>query len=244
MENDIDNSTEMQPPARKKAGFKHIFLVLRRPSQTFYHIADAGHAWLYPVLVLIVLIFVGMLVSSGNSGDQASIEEDLGLLSQSEQTIAYIIGITFIIIIGPPLYFLVAVVIPSLVFMFFGNFVMERQLGFRNYLNVTAFALCPIIILEIINLLVKLVTGGNTIAFNPDIFLPTELQATFIGYWLAYFSIFNIWVLVLLTIGLATILEKSRGRVALWLIPLFLAFATVSSTIIASLENFVSNYRL
>jgi len=242
MEDNIDNQIDSNLPAGNKAGFKHVFLVLRHPTETFRTVADAGHAWLYPFLIVIVLLLIGYVFGSAHYNEDASVVSDLALLSDSEQNVLFVVTLIALLIFGPPIYFLLAYVIPSAIFMFFGNFVFERHLRFKQYLNITAYALAPTIVLALINLIVMLSTGGQSISFSPASLLPVDFQTTFIGYWLSMFSLFNIWIIALLILGLSTILEQTRLHTGFWLIPLFLAFATCSAFIFSFVGRFAQDY--
>ena len=242
MEDSIDNTGEAHIPPGIKVGFKQVFTVLRKPTRTFYLVADAGRAWQFPFMIFALVLIIGMILGIVYSDEPPDYGGDFALMSEGEQNALQIVGIIMAFLFVPPSYLLFAYIVPSWIFMLFGNQLMERHLGFRNYLNITAFALSPLIIREIINILTMLITGREIFSYSPQIFLPVELHTSFLGFWLANFSLFTIWILSLLTIGLATVLETTRARIILWLIPLFLAFATAESLFFSYIQRFGQDY--
>jgi len=214
-----------QPEKKKKASFKSVFEVLFAPTATFYHVRDAGHAWFFPFIIVVLTILLSMIVPDANIDNAQNIDDELSMLGGEYQSALMAIGIVFVVILIPLGVGLVWYVIPSLVFMLFGNYLFERRAKFIHIINTTVYATCPVIIQNMIGTIIAVTIGRNIIEFSPAVFLPVELHESFLGLWLSSLNLFSIWVVILLIIGLSGLFEHSRAKTSAWIIPLYL-FAT------------------
>lgn len=227
---------------KKRGGLIHVFEILHSPARTFEHIIDAGHAWIYPSVFLAIILDIGIILSVPFMREH--MQETLALFPSSgigaEQLM--IIALVFSLFFTPLITFLLAYIIPSAIYMFFGNFVFECRAGFRQVLNVTAFASIPFIVGRLLERVISGFGGPDWISFGPAMLLSAEFQNTFLGLWLGMFDLFLIWQVVLTIIGLSMLYGHTRFKTAAWLIPLYLAAYTFFALASSYMQRFVSEW--
>lgn len=238
----MENQPGENYEVKKRAGFTHVFEILYSPGRTFEHVIDAGHAWLYPALLLAVILDIGIILSIPLIQEQ--MRESLALFpnsgSASEQLMIGIL--VFSLFLTPLIAFLLAYIIPSSIYLLFGNFVFESRAGFRQALNITAFASMPFIIGRLLESVISGFGGLDWFSFGPAMLLPPEFQNTFLGLWLGMFDIFLIWQIALTIIGLSMLFRHTRMKTAAWLIPLYLAACTFFALVGSFMQRFASEW--
>jgi hypothetical protein len=212
---------------KKKAGFLQVIEVLYSPKKTFLQVMDAGHSWIFPFILFSVILAVAFISGIPEMEQQSQELAPLGLSQENVSAFMTAFTIIFSIIIAPIVVIIGIYLIPSLVSMFFENFVLAGSAGLRQVMNVIAFAAVPLSIGFLISSAVSFISGVPGFSFSPQIFLPESMRATFLGMWLGIFNLFSIWGIVLSILGLAALYHHRPGTTAAWLIPLYLAGYTL-----------------
>jgi hypothetical protein len=238
----LENQHGENLDVKKRAGFIHVFEILYSPTRTFEHVISAGHAWLYPALLLAIILDIGIILSVPFIQEQ--MQETLALFPNggvgSEQLV--IVMLVFSLFFTPLIVFLPAYIIPSSIYLFFGNFVFEGRARFRQVLNATAFASMPFIVGRLLESVISGFGGLDWFSFGPAMLLPAEFQNTFLGLWLGMFDLFIIWQIVLTIIGLSVLYRHTRAKTAAWLIPLYLAAYTFFALAGSFIQRFASEW--
>jgi hypothetical protein len=212
---------------KKKAGFLQVVEVLYAPRRTFQRVMDAGHAWVYP-FIFFSIVFAIVFISQIPNMEQESQDFTLvGISEQSANALMAAFTIIFSVIIAPLVVLIGIYLIPSLIYMFFENFILAGHAYLRQVMNITAFATVPISIGTLLASAITFSTGIQYFSFSPQVFLPESMRTTFLGMWLGVFGLFTIWAIILTIIGLAALYRHNAGRTAAWLIPLYLAVSTL-----------------
>jgi len=238
----LENQPGENLEVKKRAGFIHVFEILYSPTRTFEHVIGAGHAWFYPALLFAIILDIGIILSIPFMQEQ--MRESLTLFPGSgigsEQFV--IVMLLFSLFFTPLIAFLLSYIIPSSVYLFFGNFVFEGRARFRQVLNVTAFASLPFIVGRLLESVISGLGGLDWFSFGPAMLLPAEFQNTFLGLWLGIFDLFIIWQIVLTIIGLSVLYGHTRAKTAAWLIPLYLTTYTFFALAGSLIQRFVSEW--
>lgn len=226
---------------KKKAGFFQIVEVLYSPRNTFQRVMDAGHAWIFPFIffsIVLAVIFISQMPKMQNQS------QDLALVGMSQENVTAIMSIfaiIFSLIIAPLIILIGILLIPSLIFMFFENFILAGRSRLRQVMNITAFASVPMAIGSLITAAIVYFTGVQSFSFSPQILLPEALRTTFLGMWLGMFGLFAVWTLILTIIGLSELYHHNASRTTAWLVPLYLAVTTLITFLGSLAEKLSSN---
>ena len=111
------------------------------------------------------------------------------------------------------------------------RFVMEGKAHFATVLNVVAFSSVPAGLRELIRIPLMMAEGSLDIFFSPAALTGT---ASMSGYALNLLDLFDLWIIALLIVGVATIGNGSRARAAGLVIPLWVVFSLLKIGIKAS----------
>ena len=238
----MDEPFEEIGEGKKKAGIFSVFEVLYSPSRAFRQIIDAGHAWIYPAIIFALILEMGIIMEIPLLQEQ--IAEPAMLLPEGEKISESIIIITivFISIFLLPIGFFAIYIVPSLIYIFIGNFVFEGKAGFRQVLNVTAYASIPYLIGNFLANTISSIMRMEFFTFNPSVLFPAEMQATFLGIWLGMFNPLLIWQVALTIIGLSLLYNHTKAKTAAWFIPLYLAFYTFFALVFSLLGKFAEDW--
>jgi hypothetical protein len=225
---------------RKKAGLRQVVEVMTSPTNAFRSIVESGHVWLYPFVLLSLIMIFSMLVQL--PAVDSTTEESVLLGMDQESLDAAIKVMTYIFIfVFVPIISLVIIVIPALIYMFFESFVLGGRADYRQVLNVTAYALMPSALGIILTSIISWVFQVPEFSFSPAIFLTEGMRQTFMGSWLGIFDVFTVWTLILTTIGLSILYGHSRLSTAAWLFPLYLVVFTFFALFGSFMEIFSSD---
>jgi hypothetical protein len=238
----LENQSGENREVKKRSGFIHVFEILYSPTRTFEQVIESGQAWLYPAILFGIILDIGIILSIPFMQEQ--MREALLLFPNSgiasEQLV--IVMLAFSLFFTPLIAFLLAYIIPSSIYLFFGNFVFEGRAGFRQILNVTAFASMPFIVGRLLESVISGFSGLDWFTFGPAMLLPAEYQNTFLGHWLGMFDVFIIWQIALTIIGLSALYRHTRAKTAAWLIPLYLAAYTFFALATSFMQRFASEW--
>ncbi|HDS01797.1 MAG TPA: hypothetical protein ENO22_11075 [candidate division Zixibacteria bacterium] len=225
---------------RRKAGLRQVAEMLTSPTSAFRSIVESGHVWLYPFVVLSLVLVLSMLVQLPAVDDAAQESVLLGMDQEKLDAAITVMAYVFIFIFVP-IFALAAIVLPALIFMFFENFVLGGRADYRQVLNVTAYAFMPSALGIILTSIISWAFQVPEFSFSPAVLLTEEMRHTFMGNWLGIFNVFTIWSLLLTTIGLSVLYGHSRVRTAAWLFPLYLVVFTFFGLFGSFMESFSSD---
>jgi hypothetical protein len=225
---------------RKKAGLRQVVEVMTSPTNAFRSIVESGHVWLYPFVLLSLIMIFSMLVQLPALGDTAEEPVLPGVDQESLDTAIRVMTYIFIFVFVPVIA-LSTIVISALIYMFFESFVLGGRADYRQVLNVTAYALMPSALGIILTSIISWVFQIPEFSFSPAIFLTEEMRQTFMGNWLGIFDVFTVWSLVLTMIGLSVLYGHGRLRTAAWLFPLYLVVFTFFALFGSFMERFSSD---
>lgn len=226
---------------KKKAGFFQIVEVLYSPRKAFQTVMDAGHAWVFPFIffsIILAVIFISQIPQMENQSQDFAL---VGMSQENVTTVVSIFTIIFSAIIAPLIVLIGILLIPSLVYMFFENFILAGHSRLRQVMNITAFATVPMAIGSLLTSAIVYSTGIQSFSFSPQVFLPEAMQTTFLGMWLGIFGLFTIWTIILTIIGLAELYHHNVSSTAAWLIPLYLSVSTLIIFLGSLAEKLSSN---
>jgi Yip1 domain len=234
----IDLNQEKKP----RAHFGHVIGVITAPGKTFSHVIDAGHAWIYPFILISIIMLFGIFLENTTIQREAFETLPLGVNGSINMEVIFIISLIITSIFTPIIIFLVLYMIPALIYLFFGNFIFEKKIKFRQTLNIAAYSGVPFIVGSLVGTFMVGLGGNANISFSPAAFLPIEMHHAFIGMWLGIFDLFAIWQIFLAITGLSILFQHTKMKVASWLIPLYLVVYTFAIMMLSFMRNFVSEW--
>lgn len=222
------------------------------PSKTFADIRRSASWWLpFLLSVIIGLAFAYSVdrqigfeqVAQANVNRSAQMQDRMATLSdaQRQQMLHTIATSTRIISYAYPFVaFIVALIVAGILMVSF-NLGLGASAPYKQYLAVWFYASLPFVIKYLLAAIVIFAGAGaeqfdmrNPVGTNIGWYLTDAPQ------WLRTLcssaDIFTIWVVVLLTIGCATIAKISRGRAAIVVVGWWL-FIIVAGTVVAGVQG-------
>lgn len=214
---------------------QRLYLIVADPGRAFHGLAESRWAWVLPVLIVSLLMVappqlmpelylerqeqaLDRMIDGGLLNEEQAFEarqrfEESG--ERSAGTIATQMSL------GVVMQFILRYILTAAILLAGLRFVMEGGARFATVLNVVAFSSVPAALREIIRTPLMLSEGSLDIYFSPAALTGTS---TLSGYTLSLIDLFDLWILALLILGLASIGNISRGRAAGLVIPLWIVF--------------------
>ncbi len=218
--------------------WERLWLLLRAPDHAFRGV-DRGISWLYPILVVSLLIAgaphvlhrlhideqregIGRLLDDGLLTEEQAQNAWTRLDEALESRSAGKIAIQMLLAIATQ--FLIRFVFPAALLLIGVRFVMEGKARFVAVLGALGWASVPAGIRILIRTPFCALQGSLDIYFGPAA-LPGVDPDTVGGYALTLLDVFDIWILALLITGISSVGGLSRGRAAGLVLPLWLVYS-------------------
>jgi hypothetical protein len=225
---------------------RRMLLVITQPTAAFQGLESARLAWLLPaVLVALLTVISPQLMPDLLMERQESMIEDLidrQLLNEEQamdarQRLEEQMGnrtagkVLLQMLLGVVSQVVLRYILPAALLLAGVRFVMEGRASFSAILGALAYSAVPAGIREIIRTPLQLAEGTLDIHFGPAALTGTHSVS---GYALGLLDFFDLWIVVLLIIGIATVGPISRGRAAGLVLPLWILFSAAKIALKAS----------
>ena len=217
-------------PAQGLTQMQRVIDTFTAPSKTFADIKRGNRSWWLPLIIYAVIGYALFAVVANRIGMQQVVENQIHLDPKAEARMAqappaqretgYRISlyITEAVFAAGPVFALVGAAVLSLVLWGTINFVFGGKSSFSSIFAVMMYAWLPTTIKSILGI-ITILSGMAPESFNVKNMAPTNLGA-FLDpietnkalYTLATsVDIINIWIMVLVSIGIATVAGVKRG---------------------------------
>jgi hypothetical protein len=225
---------------------RRMLLVITQPTAAFRGLATSRLAWLLPALLVALLTVISpqLMPDLLMERQEAMIEDliDRQLLSEEQamdarQRLTDQVGdrttgkVLLQMLLGVVSQVVLRYILPAALLLAGVRFVMEGRAGFSAVLGAVAYSAVPAGIREIIRTPLQLAEGTLDIHFGPAALTGTH---TLGGYALGLLDFFDLWIVVLLIVGIATVGPLSRGRAAGLVLPLWILFCLAKIALKAS----------
>lgn len=208
------------PQEKPSNPFSRIVGVLFSPSQTFADIARKPD-WVVPLLLLLVVSYISVFTITGkvdfNSAYREQMEAQHMPADQQERAMRFASAIGKSVMYVAPFLGIGGLVVAAAL-MFLGLRMVGGQLTFLQALSVTAYAWMPHVLAGIIGIVVGMtrktigVEELQTLVHSNPAFLVHMKTNPMLFNFLSSLDLFTVWVIVLLTIGLAIAGKVSKAK--------------------------------
>jgi hypothetical protein len=234
-------------PGGRPSPIRRMALVFIRPTEAFRGLLHDRWSWLTPAILISTWMSLApqVLYDLQYERQQAALESliEHGVLNeeqahQAQQRIAddaedrgpvrVIQQVLLSVVSSLAFRFL----LPSALLLAGLRFALGRSVRFPTVLAVLSYSALPAALREIIRTPLQYAKGSLDVYFGPAAWVGHT--RTLGAYALGMLDLFDLWVLVLLTVGLAEVGGVSRGRAAALVVPLWLVFVLLRLGIKAS----------
>jgi hypothetical protein len=207
----------------------YLLSVLTSPTATFQRLKEEKGGWFLPMTVLIILSLVGVwLITPVTVAmiDQQLLKNPVGDagLEQFTRTGA-IVGAYVGAVVGTPVQIFVGALLLLLL-----NLIVTGEATYKQLVKVVLFSKVPVMISLLITGILARATNATSlfdIGLNAGSFV--EDKTSILYGVLALIDPFAIWGLVLLIIGTAVMTERSRGKIAAWIVSVWVVISLITA---------------
>lgn len=216
------------------AALRRIPAVFTRPGAAFTGFTPKDTAWIFPaVLLTLLLVLPAQTVLRPLYLDQQQVMMDQmvekGILTEEkahevaravEEQKAHPkpVALLWQTILGMVLQIALRIVLPAALLLAGAVFVMEARTTFAPLLGVMAYGSLPAGVRELVRAPLQLAKGSLDVYFSPAVLTGTQGLG---GFALNLLDLFDIWILVLVILGVSTVTGMTRGRAAGLVLPLW-----------------------
>lgn len=207
--------------------FGRIVGIFTSPGKTFEAIKEKPN-WLSPAIIL-VLIYLGLALPTQDvilkdSANQTRIQlekqnvpaDQIGPAMERSKTITKIM-----IFVGPVVGSVVVFLILGAIWLLVSNIILGGNATYSQMLGVTIYKDFIVVLAMLIKLPIILAKQTMDIHFSLATFLPDSEQATFLYKLLSKVELFNIWIIIVLSIGIGVISNAGTKKTWPWVVSIF-----------------------
>jgi hypothetical protein len=227
--------TQTAPSEAGPGTLRRMVLVFTRPAEAFRGLQQSRWSWLVPATLVCLLMSLApqFLHELQYERQQATLDAliERGVLSEAQghdarQRIADDAAargpgrVAQQVLLGLVASLAFRFVLPAALLLAGLRFVLERNTRFPVVLATLSFAALPAGLREILRTPLQHAKGSLDVYFGPAALVGHTRSVG--AYALSLLDLFDLWVLALLTVGLAEVTGAPRGRVAGLVVPLWL----------------------
>lgn len=207
---------------------KNLITIFTSPGETFERIRDKKMAWILPTIIALILGLVSISLQMPylkEVSKQSMMATGNIDAAQAEQMAGFTVTISYVIaIIGPLIMiFLVALLLVLL------NLIVRGEGKYLQFVNVAAFANLPTVVGALLTAVLLVVMDAQSLS---DVNLSLgALVADKTGTMYRVLSLINpftIWGLYLYIVGTATMMKRSRKKIAIWIVIVWLIYSFIT----------------
>ncbi len=180
--------------------------VLYAPEKTFRELDENGLKSPWPMLVTLMLLSTLISVVAAPVYMQAFQAQAAQMqnIPTPEPKFFYIRAL-----LSGLIFFPLILLIEALVYHIFAP-LADADSSYSDVFQVVVYSSVVTVIAQLLSVIIMAATGSSTVMFSPAVFLPRErVMATFFGRFLSQLSIFSIWSVYIIGVGIAV---KGRTR--------------------------------
>jgi hypothetical protein len=232
------------PEEKTMGGFSKILNIFFEPKKVFESLKTKP-AWLVPFIIIVLISIVSMYltypfimsdtIAKIRANEKIPDEQKEIIVSRMEGNTKPPWWQVALAPVGVLIYFLIV----SGILFFVGNVLLGGDSPFRKIFSVYLYSSLVAIPAAIIKIPLALAKKTGEIQTSLALFLSPDMKETFIYRFFAHFDIFNIWMIILVSLGLAvmynfTVKKSFTAVFALWLL-----WAIVSSSLAGLFGGFM-----
>jgi len=219
MNEETTSAQEDQPQQAKQSGpIGRMIGVIFSPQLTFQNIARKPD-WLVPFLLVIIVagimgyLMQPLILQQNRQVQQEKLEERGMSQEEIDQVLERSSFIKYIIVPAGVVATAANLVITALIWLFIGNIILSSETDFKHVFSVSVYRSIIPVLGGLIKLPIILSKESLNVHFSPAIMMSDELKDTFLYKLLASLDLFNIWMIVVLCIGLAAVYKFKVNKV-------------------------------
>ncbi len=213
---------------------KRMLLVLTRPAAAFVGLEQDRFGWLLPAALvsLIMILPAQTVLYPQHLAQQREVMQryvERGVLTEEQahavnERVAEqgagraAVKVVLQSVLGLVIQIALRYLLPAALLLAGCTFVMEARTRYAGVLAAVAYSSLPAALREIVRTPLRLSKGDLEVFFSPAVLTGTQSVG---GYALDLLDLFDLWILALLIVGLATVTGISRGRAAGLVLPLW-----------------------
>ena len=205
-----------------------IIGIIFSPGKTFRAIQKKPN-WLIPAILLVIITLGFSLVTKPIllKETEAQVREQLIKQNltpaQIEQAIERMQKTTNIMIfVGPTVGYFIILFVLAAVWLFIANTILGGNATYSQILGVNVYKDVLGILAMVVKLPIMLIQNTMNIHFSLATFLPDTEQSTFFYKILSKVEVFNIWMIIVLSIGIGVMSRTSTKKAWPWVAMIFI----------------------